>query len=168
MKKISALLLSLLAFTSVAIADDEIKLYTSAGVTSLNYSLSYAGRTYSANIGNINSGTFGTEFNRYISTEVTTSFGTASATGNTISFTGLYAKPTLPVGESLVLFGKVGSMTIKNSDPYVGSFSSASYGLGLDFYPSGKEFVISADYMVLAKSRGEELKGLGVSAGYKF
>ena len=168
MKKKSALLLSLLAFTSVAMADDEIKLYTSAGFTSLNYS--YAGRTYSysANIGNVKSGTFGTEYNRYISGEVVTSFGTASATGNTITFTGLYAKPTLPLGESVVLFGKVGTMNIRNSDPNSGNFNSVSYGVGADFYPNGKEFLISANYMILAKSNGEELKGFGVSAGYKF
>ena len=104
----------------------------------------------------------------------TTSLGTAINIKLTSSY-GLYVKPKMKINDSIEVFGRLGYFNSKatisvpafpalNSDA---SGTSPSWGLGTSMKFSDSIYG-TLDWMQMYKKDGFDVKGFGLSVGYKF
>ena len=109
-----------------------------------------------------------------------TGMSEASTAGNTVNIKlsssyGLYVKPKMMISDSIELFARVGyfnakpNLTIPSDTTQNQSYSGTalSYGLGASMKIVNNIYG-NLDWMQMYKKDGIDIKGMGLSVGYKF
>ena len=146
--------------------EDDRGVFLQVGVSTVN--LNY--NKYSYQLGTTTPVYLGYDFNKNLGVELMGASASTQDYSTTLSFSGFYIKPKLPLGESFEVFGRLGSNKVTLTTTYGSAYnSSASYGVGLTAYmtPEKKDF-LSVDYMHWYGFNGYTLTGVGVAFGHKF
>ncbi len=156
-------------------------LYMSLGYNSGQYNLDGIPNLSNANhlvitLGKNLSSFYGVEgvYASGMSDSSSTALGTTVNIKMTSSY-GLYVKPKAQVTDSIEVFGRVGYVSIKSdftvpaspSNNISNNGTSPSWGLGTSMKFTDKIFG-TLDWMQMYKKDGADVKGFGLSVGYKF
>ena len=143
-------------------------MYLQAGVAGLDLKIANRNTTYS--LGTTATAYIGGNFNEYIGLELMGAYAVNAENTRNLSFSGVYVKPRVAIGDSVEAFIRIGENRL-TAGSYYGSISisSISYGGGLNWYPTtDKKLYLQADYMVWGKDSTATLSGAGIGVGYRF